>query len=122
MTTSGLYGTVVGLNDDDTVQLAIAPGVEVKWALAALATCVAAAAGRSRDRRRSDEPSEATRSERSGRDPPRSHEGTERACRTFFSVSVILTGANSVLHATARLGRSTAVGRLHAVARRQLTV
>jgi len=36
MTTSGLYGTVVGLNDDDTVQLAIAPGVEVKWATAAL--------------------------------------------------------------------------------------
>jgi preprotein translocase subunit YajC len=35
-TTSGLYGTVVGLNGDDTVQLAIAPGVEVKWALAAL--------------------------------------------------------------------------------------
>jgi preprotein translocase subunit YajC len=35
-TTSGLYGTVVGLNDDDTVQLAIAPGVEVKWARAAL--------------------------------------------------------------------------------------
>ena len=32
MTTSGLYGTVVGINDDDTVQLAIAPGVEVKWA------------------------------------------------------------------------------------------
>jgi preprotein translocase subunit YajC len=36
MTTSGLYGTVVGVNDDETVQLAIAPGVEVKWALAAL--------------------------------------------------------------------------------------
>ena len=37
MTTSGLYGTVVGRNDDDgTAQLAIAPGVEVKWALAAL--------------------------------------------------------------------------------------
>ncbi len=36
MTTSGLYGTVVGINDDDTVQLAIAPGVEVKWVLAAL--------------------------------------------------------------------------------------
>ena len=36
VTTSGLYGTVVGINDDDTVQLAIAPGVEVKWALAAL--------------------------------------------------------------------------------------
>jgi preprotein translocase subunit YajC len=35
-TTSGLYGTVVGLNGDGTVQLAIAPGVEVKWALAAL--------------------------------------------------------------------------------------
>ena len=36
MTTSGLYGTIVGRNDDGTVQLAIAPGVEVKWALAAL--------------------------------------------------------------------------------------
>lgn len=36
MTTSGLYGTVVGLNPDDTVQLSIAPGVEVKWAIAAL--------------------------------------------------------------------------------------
>jgi len=36
MTTSGLYGTVVGINDDDTVQLAIAPGVQVKWALAAV--------------------------------------------------------------------------------------
>ena len=36
VTTSGLYGTVVGINDDDTVQLAIAPGVEVKWVLAAL--------------------------------------------------------------------------------------
>jgi preprotein translocase subunit YajC len=37
MTTSGLYGTVVGRNDNDaTAQLAIAPGVEVKWALAAL--------------------------------------------------------------------------------------
>lgn len=36
MTTSGLYGTVVRRNDDDTVLLAIAPGVEVKWALAAL--------------------------------------------------------------------------------------
>jgi preprotein translocase subunit YajC len=36
MTTSGLYGTVVQRNDDGTVLLAIAPGVEVKWALAAL--------------------------------------------------------------------------------------
>jgi preprotein translocase subunit YajC len=36
MTTSGLYGTVVARNEDGTVQLAIAPGVEVKWALAAL--------------------------------------------------------------------------------------
>ena len=36
MTTSGLYGTVTRKNDDATVQLAIAPGVEVKWALAAL--------------------------------------------------------------------------------------
>jgi preprotein translocase subunit YajC len=36
MTTSGLYGTVVGRNDDDTVMLSIAPGIEVKWAMAAL--------------------------------------------------------------------------------------
>lgn len=36
MTTSGLYGTVVGKNDDGTVQLSIAPGIEVKWAAAAL--------------------------------------------------------------------------------------
>jgi preprotein translocase subunit YajC len=36
MTTSGLYGTVVGVNGDDSVQLSIAPGVEVKWAIAAL--------------------------------------------------------------------------------------
>jgi preprotein translocase subunit YajC len=36
MTTSGVYGTVVARNADATVQLAIAPGVEVKWALAAL--------------------------------------------------------------------------------------
>jgi preprotein translocase subunit YajC len=36
MTTSGLYGTVVARHDDDTVLLSIAPGVEVKWALAAL--------------------------------------------------------------------------------------
>lgn len=36
MTTSGLYGTVTSLNGDDTVQLSISPGVEVKWAIAAL--------------------------------------------------------------------------------------
>ena len=36
MTTSGLYGTVVALNSDDTVIVAIAPGVEVRWAFAAL--------------------------------------------------------------------------------------
>jgi preprotein translocase subunit YajC len=36
MTTSGLYGTVVARNDDETAVLSIAPGVEVKWALAAL--------------------------------------------------------------------------------------
>ena len=36
MTTSGLYGTVTRVDDDDTVQLAIAPGIEVKWAMAAL--------------------------------------------------------------------------------------
>ena len=36
MTTSGLYGTVVARNEDDSVQMSIAPGVEVRWALAAL--------------------------------------------------------------------------------------
>lgn len=36
MTTSGLYGTIVGRNEDGSVQLAIAPGVVVKWAAAAL--------------------------------------------------------------------------------------
>jgi preprotein translocase subunit YajC len=37
MTTSGLYGTVVMVNDDsESVQMSIAAGVEVKWALAAL--------------------------------------------------------------------------------------
>jgi preprotein translocase subunit YajC len=36
MTTSGLYGTIVHRNADGTVQLSIAPGVKVKWALAAL--------------------------------------------------------------------------------------
>jgi preprotein translocase subunit YajC len=36
MTTSGLYGTVVSVNADGTVLLSIAPGVEVRWTLAAL--------------------------------------------------------------------------------------
>jgi preprotein translocase subunit YajC len=36
MTTSGLYGTVVAKYADGTVLLSIAPGVEVKWAAAAL--------------------------------------------------------------------------------------
>jgi preprotein translocase subunit YajC len=36
MTTSGLYGVVVARNDDESVQLSVAPGVEVKWAFAAL--------------------------------------------------------------------------------------
>lgn len=36
MTTSGLYGTVVGRNPDGTVALSIAPGVEVRWDIAAL--------------------------------------------------------------------------------------
>jgi preprotein translocase subunit YajC len=36
MTTSGLYGTVVAKNEDGTVLLSVAPGVEVKWAGAAL--------------------------------------------------------------------------------------
>lgn len=37
MTTSGLYGTVTKVHEDeDAVQLQIAPGVEVKWTIAAL--------------------------------------------------------------------------------------
>jgi preprotein translocase subunit YajC len=36
MTTSGLYGTVVAINPDDTVILSVAPGVDVRWAFAAL--------------------------------------------------------------------------------------
>lgn len=36
MTTSGLYGTVVSVNDDGTALLSIAPGVEVRWTIAAL--------------------------------------------------------------------------------------
>ena len=36
MTTAGLYGTVVALDGDGTATLAIAPGVEVRWATAAL--------------------------------------------------------------------------------------
>ena len=36
MTTSGLYATVVSVNDDGSVLLSIAPGVEVRWTLAAL--------------------------------------------------------------------------------------
>lgn len=37
MTTSGLYGTVVSVDlTDDTVELAIAPAVNVKWTIAAL--------------------------------------------------------------------------------------
>ena len=37
MTTSGLYGTVVSVNvEDDSVLLSIAPGVEVRWTIAAL--------------------------------------------------------------------------------------
>jgi preprotein translocase subunit YajC len=38
MTTSGLYATVVEMNPDDTALLSIAPGVEVRWAIAALRT------------------------------------------------------------------------------------
>lgn len=36
MTTSGLYGTVVAKHGDGTVALSIAPGLEVRWELAAL--------------------------------------------------------------------------------------
>ncbi len=36
MTTSGLYGRVAALNGDGSVQLAVAPGLDLKWALLAL--------------------------------------------------------------------------------------
>ena len=36
MTTSGLHGRIVGL-DDDAVELEVAPGVVVRWARAAIA-------------------------------------------------------------------------------------
>lgn len=36
MTTSGLYATVVSVNPDGTALLSIAPGVEVRWTIAAL--------------------------------------------------------------------------------------
>jgi preprotein translocase subunit YajC len=36
MTTSGLYGRIVGLTDD-TVELEVSPGVVVRWARAAIA-------------------------------------------------------------------------------------
>lgn len=36
MTTSGLHATVVAKNADGTAQLSVAPGVEVRWELAAL--------------------------------------------------------------------------------------
>ena len=38
MTTSGLHGTIRGLDDtDDTVLLEVAPGVQVRWATGAIA-------------------------------------------------------------------------------------
>jgi preprotein translocase subunit YajC len=42
MTTSGLYGTVVSVeeNDDDTVLLEVAPGVRTTWARLAIARIV----------------------------------------------------------------------------------
>lgn len=36
MTTSGLYATVVSVNDDGSAVLSVAPGVEVRWTVAAL--------------------------------------------------------------------------------------
>lgn len=36
MTTSGLYATVVAVNDDGSALLSVAPGVEVRWTVAAL--------------------------------------------------------------------------------------
>ena len=43
MTTSGLYGTVVGPGDD-TIDLEISPGVTVRWAKAAVAEVKSAVA------------------------------------------------------------------------------
>jgi preprotein translocase subunit YajC len=57
MTTSGLYGTVVARNDDETAVLSIAPGVEVKWALAALRD-VASLPGQLRAGDRADDPAD----------------------------------------------------------------
>ena len=45
MTTSGLYGTVTAKYDDGTVLLSVAPGVEVKWAAAALRDALSLAEG-----------------------------------------------------------------------------
>jgi len=36
MTTSGLYGTVIDISDDATIELEIAPGVETTWLRAAV--------------------------------------------------------------------------------------
>src|SRR5664279_3628990 len=76
MTTSGLYGTVVTRHDDGTVLLAIAPGVEVRWAAAALRDAESLAAtyrrgidadadatGEANDRASSDAGDEATADE-----------------------------------------------------------
>ncbi|HEU5472857.1 MAG TPA: preprotein translocase subunit YajC [Actinophytocola sp.] len=36
MTTSGLYGTVIDVSDDSTIEIEIAPGVETTWLRAAI--------------------------------------------------------------------------------------
>jgi len=74
MTTSGLYGTVVGINEDDTVQLAIAPGVEVKWARAGVRD-VTSLPGKYRP---GGAPDDETHESNESNEPP-GHEGTDRA-------------------------------------------
>ena len=50
MTTSGLYGTLRGVDDaEDTVLLEVAPGVQVRWAAAAVAKVLEPAPQRAAD-------------------------------------------------------------------------
>jgi preprotein translocase subunit YajC len=40
MTSGGLYGTVRAVHDDDTISLEVAPGVELRYAIAAIARII----------------------------------------------------------------------------------
>ena len=52
MTTSGLFGTLRGLDDaEDTVLLEVAPGVQVRWAAGAVAKVLEPTAERAPDRK-----------------------------------------------------------------------